>query len=863
MIEREKMNLYFWLLSLLILSQYQSGWGQDKYKTRALQDNEYRQGAIIDARNNRPVASVPFIYNDRVTVTDDKGKFALRDNEILRLEGLAQTIQIEGYKVEKVNPTRDNYIYIFVHPDPAQKILLGFSERIAELNQIIKDLDLALQKQKDNNRQLSEEQKSLQGEISGLRSKIQSQPTQEANPEYNGLKYQLDQKERELELLQKKIGWADSLERYLRDHKQEFIREAIDEENLNQVLSDRGQFAISHQNQAMLILFTLVILLFVFWYYRKSQKLAEKVREINELNNTLDKTARAEKESNDRLVKSQEQLKGKNHELAESIEKLDKTNHELEKINEQLIASNDVNTQLNDELKAKNAELESATRELQEKNGELQLKSGELRNKNGELESATRELKEKNEELKKAKQEVEKLIQANLVRMKRYEREDAIQKFQENLKASIKVDNIVLNEFVPYQQINWKLNPNINVLLGRNGYGKTHLLRSIVSLLQKDEEKTREIFQHNSENLYAQIDLIKNGNDYSINHKDGYFEDVIGKVPILAIPDARYLNKSRESISLIEDIRGSLGESGAYHFLYQKPVENLVMNFLTKICIDYLSHGRSFERPIFYLIRDVVEELTQESDYKFQFHKIEEIKGTVSFKIEVITEGNPKPLPLQMASQGTLSILSIFGLIYNYLESLYPDATSVELLEKPGIVFIDEIDAHLHPSWQQKIISLLRDKFPNVQFILTAHSPLVVAGCLDGEVSVLRKDGSGFVLEQFEKDFIGVKVSQLYETIFEIEEKDESYKKLSIDALYRDNIAARIEILENKEDKGEITEQESKELETLYNEEHYIRRFLRARKHREADENLAFDNEYLRNELKKLRSEIKKNTSNN
>ena len=48
-----------------------------------------------------------------------------------------------------------------------------------------------------------------------------------------------------------------------------------------------------------------------------------------------------------------------------------------------------------------------------------------------------------------------------------------------------------------------------------------------------------------------------------------------------------------------------------------------------------------------------------------------------------------------------------------------------------GIVIIDEIDQHLHPSWQRKIISLLESRFPNIQFIVATHSPLCAAGLAD------------------------------------------------------------------------------------------------------------------------------------
>ena len=52
-------------------------------------------------------------------------------------------------------------------------------------------------------------------------------------------------------------------------------------------------------------------------------------------------------------------------------------------------------------------------------------------------------------------------------------------------------------------------------------------------------------------------------------------------------------------------------------------------------------------------------------------------------------------------------------------------------LNTPGIVFIDEIDLHLHPVWQRKVLRQLNAIFPHVQFIVTTHSPNVVMGALD------------------------------------------------------------------------------------------------------------------------------------
>jgi predicted ATPase len=71
----------------------------------------------------------------------------------------------------------------------------------------------------------------------------------------------------------------------------------------------------------------------------------------------------------------------------------------------------------------------------------------------------------------------------------------------------------------------------------------------------------------------------------------------------------------------------------------------------------------------------------------------------------------------------------------------YPDSPNP--LEEPAIVLIDEIDLHLHPEWQRKLIGFLSGIFKNTQFIATAHSPLIVqaAGDAGANVVLLRREG--------------------------------------------------------------------------------------------------------------------------
>ena len=75
----------------------------------------------------------------------------------------------------------------------------------------------------------------------------------------------------------------------------------------------------------------------------------------------------------------------------------------------------------------------------------------------------------------------------------------------------------------------------------------------------------------------------------------------------------------------------------------------------------------------------------------------------------------------------------------------YPD--SKHPLDEPAIVLVDEIDLHLHPRWQRQIRELLTRHFPNVQFIATAHSPLMAQAYLDTNLAVVMRQGDHSVID--------------------------------------------------------------------------------------------------------------------
>ena len=91
----------------------------------------------------------------------------------------------------------------------------------------------------------------------------------------------------------------------------------------------------------------------------------------------------------------------------------------------------------------------------------------------------------------------------------------------------------------------------------------------------------------------------------------------------------------------------------------------------------------------------------------------------------------------------------------------YPDSPNP--LEEPAIVLIDEIDLHLHPEWQRKLLGFLSGIFKNTQFIATAHSPLVVqaAGDEGANVVLLKREGDQTIVHQNVEDVRGWRLDQI------------------------------------------------------------------------------------------------------
>jgi len=117
-------------------------------------------------------------------------------------------------------------------------------------------------------------------------------------------------------------------------------------------------------------------------------------------------------------------------------------------------------------------------------------------------------------------------------------------------------------------------------------------------------------------------------------------------------------------------------------------------------------------------------------------------------------------IPIDALSQGMSSILGWLGTLLQRMYEIHGASQHPE--REPALLLIDEIDAHLHPEWQQALVPLMKARFPRLQVIATTHSPMVVAGMQAAEVLVARRDESGVArIAQAPQGFEGLRYDQI------------------------------------------------------------------------------------------------------
>ena len=146
----------------------------------------------------------------------------------------------------------------------------------------------------------------------------------------------------------------------------------------------------------------------------------------------------------------------------------------------------------------------------------------------------------------------------------------------------------------------------------------------------------------------------------------------------------------------------------------------------------------------------------------------------------------------------------------------------------------------------------MRARFPRVQFIITAHNPIVVAGCLEDEVSVLRKNPEhGFSLVQFPNDFVGWQMEAIYRKVFEIEYPDESFARYDAMRPFKAELEQQAAALAEQQSRSN---DENRSLDELEEKLLYIGKVEQTRSRRISQEELEHNNRALSDRLSALES---------
>ncbi len=94
------------------------------------------------------------------------------------------------------------------------------------------------------------------------------------------------------------------------------------------------------------------------------------------------------------------------------------------------------------------------------------------------------------------------------------------------------------------------------------------------------------------------------------------------------------------------------------------------------------------------------------------------------------------------------------------------------LRQTPGLALIDELDVHLHPKWQRRVATDLKDTFPNMQFVCTSHSPQVIGEVKPEELRLLEEEVTT------PKRSFGMDSSRVLEEVMDAKPRNESVEKL-------------------------------------------------------------------------------------
>lgn len=307
-----------------------------------------------------------------------------------------------------------------------------------------------------------------------------------------------------------------------------------------------------------------------------------------------------------------------------------------------------------------------------------------------------------------------------------------------------RLERIELKNIGPFERLELDLNPRLTILLGDNGVGKSTILKAIaVAVAGKDAEQYAGRFVRSGE-FKGDILIKTTEGEYTTEiTRTSYGSEVKskpsppfadGNTLVLGFPPLR-------TVSWQQPKGPDLVEGRA------RPMSNDVLPIITPdadprikdlkdwiINMDYRRRAEGADASrvdaLFSEFFDTLNVLLEGVTIKY--------KSISTDDKRIIIKTDDGEVPLEQLSQGTVSVLGWIGVLMQRLFEVYSE------IERPrdqyALVLMDELDAHMHPEWQQVMVHKILTLFPNVQFIVTTHSPFIVAGREADQIIRLRRD---------------------------------------------------------------------------------------------------------------------------
>ena len=330
----------------------------------------------------------------------------------------------------------------------------------------------------------------------------------------------------------------------------------------------------------------------------------------------------------------------------------------------------------------------------------------------------------------------------------------------------MRLTQLQLNNFRGATDISIDLHGQLNVFFSVNGAGKTTILdalaiglswlanrirtktaygRSIQELdIQYNKSQCSLKLSGNSGETPFHIHLIKPRRGHAtyseqsilcISHLTDYFHQglaakTLHTIPVLyyypvnrAVSDIPVHINTKHKFRIIDAIDYSLGENANFRTFFEwfrnrEDIENAL--YKTKAKTNSTSRrSRTIDRSEY---QDAQLETVRKAIYAFIPGFSDLTVRRNPLRMEVTK--NDKKFRIEQLSNGEKCLMAMVGDIARRLVIANPNSKTP--LKGEGIVLIDEIDLHLHPAWQHMIIPQLTKTFPNCQFLISTHSPLVI-----------------------------------------------------------------------------------------------------------------------------------------